>query len=160
MKNPTYLGGDYSREFDFFRMEPLSASGPTNSIEPDSNTPPNESYEPVTNINASPALKPGESTFPTGSSNHSGIPQEPVGSLRMGADDEDALDPEGMDDDAQIVTSPDEDEEIERIEGIDAADPDAIDDEDIDEKTLDDEALNDDSTDSGDVGTPRGVGQS
>lgn len=114
MKHPAQFGGDYSRQFDFFSVGPMY--GPTNSAERNPIGPPQEPYEPKTNINASPAVRPGESTFPTGTSNHSGNPEEPVGSLYMGADDSSAPDPETFDNDVQIVTSPDEEEEIDRID--------------------------------------------
>lgn len=114
MKHPAQFGGDYSRQFDFFSAGPVY--GPTNSAERNPVGPPQEPYEPKTNINASPAVRPGESTFPTGTSNHSGRPEEPVGSLYMGADDEDAPDSETFDNDTQIVTSPDEEEELDRID--------------------------------------------
>lgn len=156
MQNSSQPGGANSRQSNLFRMESVPTFGPVNSVEPDSEIPFQEPYEPVTNINPSPAVKPGESTFPTGSSNHSGIPEEPVGSLYAGGDDD--LDPEGTDDDAQIVTSPDEDEEIERIEEIepdadDLEDIEDLEDEELDEEFSDDEEPDDES--GGDVGEPR-----
>lgn len=115
MKHPAQFGGDYSRQFDFFSVGPVY--GPTNSAERNPVGPPQEPYEPKTNINASPAVRPGESTFPTGTSNHSGRPEEPVGSLYLGGDDDaDLTDGEPFDNDVQLVTSPDEEEEIDRID--------------------------------------------
>lgn len=115
MKHPAQFGGDYSRQFDFFSGGPVY--GPTSSTERNPMGPPQEPYEPRTNINASPALRPGESTFPTGTSNHSGRPEEPVGSLYLGGDDaDDITDAEAFDNDVQIATSPDEEEEIDRID--------------------------------------------
>ncbi len=155
MKHPAHFGGDYSRQFDFFTAG--IGPGPTDSAERGYGGPPQEPLEPVTNINASPAVKPGESTFPTGSSNHSGTPEEPVGSLYMGADDSSNPDPEAFDDaDTQVVTSPDEDEEIDRIDD-DLAEETALTDLEDEEFDADaDEEIDDDAqTSTGDVGEPR-----
>jgi|GEM_PF-4583859 len=169
MKHPAQFGGDYSRQFDFFTggigfggtgYDPITSSERGYGGSPD--TP----YEPLTNINPSPAVKPGESTFPTGSSNHSGIPQDPTGEFYLGDDDRD-LTPE-MDDDAQVVVGEDEAEEVadlgddaraEAISDLEDEEVDADADEDPDET----EGLNhnaDGSIDTryspsqGDVGEP------
>lgn len=147
MKHPAQFGGDYSRQFDFFSMGPVD--GPTNSAERNPIGPPQEPYEPKTNINASPAVRPGESTFPTGTSNHSGRPEEPVGSLYLGGDDadEDVENGETFDNDVQIVTSPDEDEEIDRID--DDLREEAIEDmedEEYDEETFKEKSEDENST--------------
>jgi hypothetical protein len=148
MKHPAHLGGDYSRQFDFFMMDP--ATGPVNSAERNPVGPPQEPYEPKTNINASPAVRPGESTFPTGTSNHSGRPEEPVGSLYLGGDDAEGLEDETFDNDVQVVTSPDEDEEIDRIdddlreEGIED-----LEDEEYDEESFEDELDEENEEESG-----------
>ena len=141
MKHPAQFGGDYSRQFDFFTAGPVY--GPVNSAERNPIGPPQEPYEPKTNINASPAVRPGESTFPTGTSNHSGNPEEPVGSLYLGGEDADAdsTDAETFDNDVQIVTSPDEEEEIDRID--EELREDAIEneeDEEYDKEAFEDEA--------------------
>lgn len=118
MKHPAQFGGDYSRQFDFFTGGLGFGStgyGPVNSSERGYGGSPDTPYEPLTNINPSPAVKPGESTFPTGSSNHSGIPQDPTGEFYLGDDDRD-LTPDDVDDDAQVVVGEDEAEEVADLE--------------------------------------------
>lgn len=145
MKHPAQFDGDYSRQFDFFSLGPLDS--PTNSAERNPIGPPQEPYEPKTNINASPAVRPGESTFPTGTSNHSGRPEEPVGSLYLGGDDDDSTGGEAFDNDVQIATSPDEEEEIDRIDedlrekGI----------EDLEDEEYDEEAFEEQSGEADDA---------
>lgn len=150
MKHPAQFGGDYSRQFDFFSGGPVY--GPINSAERNPMGPPQEPYEPKTNINASPAVRPGESTFPTGTSIHSGRPEEPVGSLYLGGDDadDDITDAETFDNDVQLVTSPDEEEEIDRID--EELREEAI--EDLEDEEYDEAAFEEES-DEGDETTRR-----